>query len=105
MSLRSLQVVLVACFVAGCGGAHKPDDEPQSAKRKQQIEAKKTGETGSKSGKKWSGWRYQGDRDDCFFVIGRRCFKTEEAACRAAKCQPPKKCTIEGGGPAAMLCK
>jgi len=67
-------------------------------------EARANGELDA-PGKKWGGWRYQGDRGDCFFVFGRRCYKTEDTACKAAHCKAPAKCTAIGAGPATMSCK
>lgn len=101
MSLRSLCFVL-ACI--SCGAPQSDPNEPQTAKEKQLQEARANGEL-DKSGGKWGGWRYQGDRKDCFFVVGRRCFKTENAACQAAHCRSPKKCEAVGGGPATLSCK
>lgn len=66
-------------------------------------EARASGEV-DKPTSKWAGWRYQGSRQECFFVLGRRCFKTEKAACSAAKCKAPTKCTSEGAGPATISC-
>jgi hypothetical protein len=54
-------------------------------------------------GKHWGGWRYQGNRDDCFFVVGRRCFTDEKKACAAAKCKSGE-CRIDGAGPATVSC-
>jgi hypothetical protein len=54
--------------------------------------------------KKWGGWRYQGDRKDCIFLVGKKCFKSQNAACQAAHCKAPTKCEAEGGGPAVMKC-
>src|SRR3954470_12335330 len=100
MSLRSLWFVL-AC--AACGSAQYDTHETQTAKQKQMKEARASGEV-AKPGSKWGGWRYQGDRKDCFFVVGRKCFKTENAACQASHCKAPSKCETEGGGPATMKC-
>jgi hypothetical protein len=92
----------LAC-AAACGGTQKTDDDdgPQTAVEKQRLEAKNSGES---DGGKWGGWKYQGDRSDCFYVIGRRCFKSEKTACNAAKCKAPQTCKITGGGPAAVSC-
>jgi hypothetical protein len=97
-----LIVVLAAC------GSNTPTttNEPQTAKEKQLREAKATGELKGGDAKKWKTWRYQGDRDDCFYVVGRKCFKTEKAACNAAGCaSKKKKCDAVGGGPATVSCK
>jgi len=101
MSLRTLGCL--AIFVLGCGGTTKVrSDEPQTAKEKQRQEAAAKGEL-DQTGGKWGGWRYTGDRSECFYVIGRKCFKTEAAACAAARCGK-KKCEVTGGGPAAISC-
>jgi hypothetical protein len=98
-----LLVVGCALFGVGLGCGAPPVDpkEPQTAAARARAEAKASGDDGG--GKQWGGWRYQGERDDCFFVIGRRCFKTEEAACKAARCGA-KKCVVDGGGPASVRC-
>ena len=100
MSLRSI-VALVLARGLGCGGGKPASDEPTTAKEKQAREAFQAGE--DDGGQKWGGWRYQGDRADCFFVVGRKCFKTEVAACQAARCKP-SKCETAGGGPATVPC-
>lgn len=98
MSRWLLCLVLVAC-----GGSETGKHEPQTAKEKQMQEARASGEL-DKPNAKWGGWRYQGTRSDCFFVLGRRCFKTEKAACSVAKCKAPTKCTSTGAGPATIAC-
>jgi hypothetical protein len=97
MSLRVLCIVVLF----GCGGADTNKHEPQTAKEKQIQEARASGEL-DKPTTKWAGWRYQGERTECFYVLGRRCFKTEKAACAAAHCKT--KCTSTGGGPATITC-
>ena len=86
-----------------CGSAQVDPDEPQTAAEKQRREAEKKGEL-DKDGGKWGGWRYKGDRNDCFFVVGRVCYKTEKAACNAAKCKAAASCQVVGGGPATVSC-
>jgi len=103
MSLRAIRIALIASLIAGCGGSPPRNDEPTTAKEKQRREA--AAERDTDSGGKWGGWRYQGDRNECFYVVGRRCFKNENAACQAAHCKSPKKCDIVGGGPATVGCK
>jgi hypothetical protein len=105
MSLRL--VWLLGCFALACGGPTFEKGEPKNAKEKQALEAKRAGDDDDvkpKSGKKWNKWRYQGDRKDCFFVFGARCFKTEKAACQAAKCKKGATCTAKGAGPATVSC-
>ena len=95
--------VIAVGAVGACGGGQKTegDDEPTTAAEKQRREVKPKGDTG---GGKWGGWRYQGERDDCFFVVGRKCFKSEKSACSAARCKTPAACKITGGGPASVSC-
>lgn len=102
--IQSMWRSLLLLVLLACGGPEKVEKgEPKTAKEKQLREAKANGEDGG--GKKWGGWRYQGERADCFFVVGRKCFKNEKAACAAAKCVGAKRCTTVGGGPAALSCK
>jgi hypothetical protein len=103
MSLRSLCLV-VALVACGGGSTQTGPDEPQTAREKQLKEAQASGEL-DKPNSKWGNWRYQGDRKQCFFVVGRRCYKTENAACAAAHCKSPKRCDVVGGGPAQLSCK
>src|SRR4051794_13332247 len=106
MSLRLFALALT--LVVACGGETMTvkKGEPQTAREKMLAEEKAHPTDGDDSGtgKKWSGWRYQGERKDCFFLVGKKCFKTEKAACSAAKCKAPGKCNAEGGGPAIMKC-
>ena len=101
MSLYTIRLALVVCLL-GCSGSPPRTDEPTTAREKQRRDASAKGEL-DRGGPKWAGWRYTGDRQDCFFVVGRRCFKTEEAACIAARCGK-HKCETSGGGPAAVAC-
>jgi hypothetical protein len=110
MSLRSAWLVVVLIIGSGaCGGggggsaAPKGAKEPRNAKEKQMQEAKAAGETDGGEAK-WGKWRYTGDRNDCFYVLGKRCFKTEKAACQAAACKGDTKCKATGGGPATVSC-
>jgi hypothetical protein len=107
MSLRV--VLLLVAFAMSCGGGKSmrvKKGEPQTAREKMLAEEKKNpSDDHSGSGKKWAGWRYQGDRKDCFFLVGRRCYKSEKAACQAAKCKAPLRCESEGAGPATMKCE
>jgi hypothetical protein len=103
MSLRSISLVIIAGLVLGCGGTQPSrSDEPVTAKDKQRREAEANG-TVSGTGTKWSRWRYTGERNDCFFVVSGRCFKTEAAACSAAKCGK-RSCETTGAGPATVVC-
>ena len=106
----SLRLLLVASLVAACssGSMKVRKGEPQTAREKMLAEEKKhpeeKDEAPAPGSKKWGGWRYQGDRKDCIFVVGKKCFKSENAACQAAHCKAPTKCEVEGGGPATVKC-
>jgi hypothetical protein len=54
-------------------------------------------------GKSWGGWRWGGDRDDCYYVYKNRCFKKLKKACRAAKCGK-KNCKHTDAAPAKVTC-
>jgi len=101
MSLRTISLVVVAALAVACGAPSR-SDEPTTAKDKQRRDAETAGAPELTGGQR-NGWRYTGDRNDCFFVVGRRCFKTEAAACTAAKCGTAK-CEASGGGPATIAC-
>ncbi len=100
---RSLCLVVLASFSTACG-ADLQSDEPTTAKEKQRREARATGEDDGGT-KQWGKWRYKGDREACFFIVGSKCFKTENAACQTAHCKKPTKCTTVGAAPAAVSCK
>ena len=87
----------------GCGSPPAPSNGPKTAVEKQRLEKREEPDAKPPPGKKWSAWRYQGDRESCFFVVGRRCFKTEAAACEFANCGA-RKCEKDGGGPATVTC-
>lgn len=117
MSPRSARVVVVIAALAalvllglGCGSSPPPSKkgrskskEPQTAREKQMQEAKASGELDGPQ-PKWGKWRYTGDRADCFYVVGQRCFKTEKAACTAARCKTGQRCKSTGAGPATIAC-
>jgi hypothetical protein len=97
---------LVVAALIACGGTPKTSDEPQTAKDKQLQEAKASGELDDPKAKNWGTWSYSGDKQDCFYVIGRRCFKTKAVACNTLACgKKGKKCKVVGGGPATVSCK
>ncbi len=108
MSLRSSNLVAMLVVAAACGAPPKPaptgSDEPTTAKEKQLREARANGELDDGKAK-WGKWRYQGDRKDCFYLTGGKCFKTQKAACAAARCKGEQTCTATGGGPVVLVCK
>jgi hypothetical protein len=106
MSLRTISLVFLlsvslGSLASGCGASSR-SDEPTTAAEKQRRDAEATGTADVPTGPR-NGWRYTGERDNCFFVVGRRCFKTEAAACTAARCGK-RTCEVTGAGPAAVAC-
>ena len=100
------RTVVLLVLLLGCGASDRKSvepGEPQTAKEKQYAEAKKSGDLDD-GDSKWGKWRYTGDRKDCFFVSGRKCFKTENAACKASACKGGSKCKSTGAGPATVSC-
>lgn len=108
---RALSVVLLVALLAcsgsrGKGAASKDrDDDPgegQSAAapgppRNYEDEAGKD---------EFGAWRWKGKRNDCFYVVGNKCFTELDDACDAARCKKQKKtCETEGGGPATVRCE
>jgi hypothetical protein len=105
MSLRSW-CLLLSLWIAACGAdTSQHSDEPQTAKEKLRRQAEADGEVDTAGSRNWGKWRYSGDRSDCFFVVRARCFKTEKAACSAARCKAPKECRVDGAGPAQVSCQ
>ena len=97
---------LAALFAFGCAAAGQTEtNEPTTAREKQLREARKHREVDDQPVANPAGWRYKGDRKSCFFVVGRTCFKTENAACQAARCKSPKKCKPDGAAPSVVACK
>jgi hypothetical protein len=94
---------------AACGSSRptgpgsRQSGEPQTAKEKQLREAKAAGEVDGPS-PKWGKWRYSGDRDNCYFVVGKKCYRTQATACQAVKCKAPESCKARGAGPATVAC-
>jgi hypothetical protein len=99
MSLRALLLVVLV----GCASSSMTTDpnEPQTAREKQLREAKEKGELDEPTSKS-SAWTYSGDRKDCHYVVGRRCFKTKKVACATA-CGNAA-CKVTGAGPAQVSC-
>lgn len=113
-STRRAACFFLACLlVAGCGGGGgggsggkaASANEPKNAREKQLQEAKASGEVDGTGEASWGKWRYTGERNDCFYSVGRKCFKTEVAACKTLKCKKDEKCVSKGAGPATVACK
>ncbi|HVV82672.1 MAG TPA: hypothetical protein VHE35_06310 [Kofleriaceae bacterium] len=96
---------LAALAAAACGGygAGSSSGPKTAAERNAADREANPEQPVDNAGKSWGGWRYQGSRDDCFFVVERKCFATLADACGAASCK--HGCTTTGAGPATVLCK
>ena len=95
-----------AAPLAGCGPYDAGPPGPKTAAEKNAQDRETDEDVAAPvddKGKSWGGWRYRGDRDDCFFVIERECFTTLAAACEATECKDG--CTSRGAGPAIVYCK
>ena len=107
-------VVVVGLIVMSCSPLPKPKQRggkssngDETAAEYQRRKARESGELDDEGGSsgKWGGWKYQGERDDCRFVYGRKCFTKRDAAvnaCKASRCKT--RCTVDGGGPATVSC-
>jgi hypothetical protein len=109
MRRACLPFALAISFSIGlgaCGGSPPPagPKQPQTAAARAKAERDPDEDKVSDKGKKWGGWRYQGSRDNCFFMVKRRCFDKRADACTAARCGK-KQCVVEGGGPATVRCE
>lgn len=87
-----------------CSSTPPTASEPKTAKEKQLQEMKASGQVEDTNTSKWKMWRYTGDRAECYYAIGRRCFKTLKAACATTACRG-STCDTEGAGPAIVSCK
>lgn len=110
MRVARLASALLVVFglVSACGGeatSPKGAKQPQTAAARARAEkAESTEDPVDEKGKKWGGWRYQGKRDDCFFLVKRKCYDSRADACSAARCGK-KQCVVDGGGPATVRCE
>jgi hypothetical protein len=50
------------------------------------------------------GWRWQGNRAACMFLVGKQCFDKRETACEAAGCSGDA-CKVNSAVPALVSCK
>lgn len=113
MRAVAVAVVVAALIAMSCGSTPKRkgkgkrgdggrDETAAEYQRRKMREAGELDEQQPDGGTKWGGWKYQGERDTCQYVHGRRCYSKREAACKAAKCKT--KCNVDGGGPAKVSC-
>ena len=95
---------LALALAIGCGSfAAAPSGSKTAAERAAAERAASDEEPVERGDKSWGGWRYQGARDDCFFVVERKCFVTLADACAAAACKAG--CETSGAGPATVTCR
>jgi hypothetical protein len=108
-----MRTILVAlALVTACGSSSNtgPGKDSKTAAERARLEYEASEDKDlDDEGKAWGGWRYTGSRDECFFVVGRKCFSELAAACKAARCKNGKKgadaCKTRGGGPATVICR
>jgi hypothetical protein len=91
-----------------CGGGQTGvSDEDRTDKTRKKKKHRKHApdkEAISEDGKSWGGWRWKGDRDDCFYVFKNKCFESKSRACEAAKCGSGE-CSVKSGAPSKVTCK
>ena len=76
---------ILCCFVlisgSSCASSQQPAPQESSqqetktnAKPKQrEKKSYEDKDAVSDKGKQWGGWRYKGNREDCFYTVGRQC--------------------------------
>jgi hypothetical protein len=87
---------LIAPVACGGGAAETETAAPAAAEPEP--------EPVSEAGKSWNGWRWKGQRQECFFRHRNRCFDKLEAACRAAGCEGAQ-CAHDDAAPAVVSCR
>ena len=90
---------MVGFAAFACAGADispaSPDDVSSRSDRQDYEDA--TDDEGS------STWRWQGRRQDCFFLFDNECFSYLDEACNAAGCDEDD-CTHDDSAPANVSC-
>ena len=111
-----LAVLLAVSAPLACGGSLPNDTTPRGSMagatqpRSARTSAVKQGtyqdeNSVGMSDERVRKWRWEGDRKECYFVTGNKCFTSSKKACRAAKCGQ-RGCEIEDeGAPARVMCK
>jgi len=97
-----LQGFVLVAFLAltACGGGAGESSDVSSAPEGKAHKEKPVPE----QGKQWSGWRWKGKRQDCFFKVGNECHSSLEAACKAAGCAK-SSCVHDDSAPAVVSCE
>jgi len=97
---RIALIALIGLFaLAACGGGSSEGDS-SSADGDRARKEKPVAE----QGKKWSGWRWKGSRQDCFFLVESECHASFEGACKAAGCKK-SSCVHDESAPAKVSCE
>ena len=104
-----LSVFAGASLSACAGGQQSGEEEDQARRGKKKKKTKHRKhppdkDAVSEKGKSWGGWRWKGDRDDCYFVHKNRCFDSKSRACEKAKCGK-RGCQVDDGAPSKVTCK
>ena len=95
-------IVLIALLaLAACGGGSSEGSDSESAEGDRQARKEKPV---PEQGKKWSGWRWKGSRQDCFFLVESECHASFEGACKAAGCKK-SSCVHDESAPAKVSCE
>ncbi|MCP4449096.1 MAG: hypothetical protein GY811_27750 [Myxococcales bacterium] len=103
---------LVAIALTGCGSpgaaasdVNAPEDEASDYASERPERGRVKGKDDvSEKGKKWGGWRWKGERDNCVYVHDNQCFKEKTAACEAAGCGG-SACLEKRGVPSKIKCR
>lgn len=96
------RIVLIAFLaLTSCGGGASETSDSSSADEGKPARGEKPV---PEQGKKWSGWRWKGKRQDCFFKVGNECHSSLEAACKAAGCGK-SSCVHDDSAPARVSCE
>ena len=96
------RIVLLALFaLAACGGGGSEGGDSSSADSEARTRKEKPV---PEQGKKWSGWRWKGKREDCFFLVENECHSSLDSACKAARCKK-SSCVHDESAPAKVSCE
>ena len=95
--------VSLTAIPAGCKDKGAATTPPADSTSSTQATGQPAGRTWKKSdGRK--GWRWEGKRDNCYFLVGKECFESLESACSAGGCTPDT-CNASSGIPAHVSCE
>ncbi len=98
-SLCGSALIAVLSLVA-CGGGSSESGDGEPAEGTHGRKEKPV----SEQGKEWSGWRWKGSRQDCFFLVRNECYSSLDEACKAARCEK-SDCEHDESAPAKVSCE